>query len=115
MKAGARSQGLDIYIVSAFRSVERQIGIITRKLRAGLTVDQIIKVSAPPYFSEHHTGLAVDVGTPGCEDLERGFDKTLAFVWLLANARSFGFEMSYGINNVEGFSYEPWHWRFTRS
>lgn len=113
LKAFASTQGVDLYIVSAFRSIERQAAIIKRKLAAGLSIEAILSVSAPPFFSEHHTGCAIDVGTPGSTALEREFEDTLAFAWLAKNAKSFGFQMSYPIDNAAGYVYEPWHWRFT--
>ncbi|MEB0077968.1 D-alanyl-D-alanine carboxypeptidase family protein [Pseudomonas sp. CCI3.2] len=111
LKVSASEQGVEIYIVSAFRSVERQAAIIKRKLDSGLSIENILRVSAPPFFSEHHTGCAVDIGTPGCAALEREFEDTLAFEWLAENAESFGFQMSYPLNNPTGYAYEPWHWR----
>lgn len=112
LKTSASRHGVDIYIVSAFRSVERQAAIFKRKLDSGLSIEKILTVSAPPFFSEHHTGCAVDIGTPGSAALEREFEDTLAFEWLAENAESFGFQMSYPINNAPGYAYEPWHWRF---
>lgn len=112
LKADARLYGTDIYLVSAFRSVERQAAIIKRKLDSGLSIETILSVSAPPFFSEHHTGCAVDIGTPGSRALEREFEETQAFEWLTKNAHSFGFYLSYPINNAKGFAYEPWHWRY---
>ncbi len=112
VKAAASADGIQIYIISAFRSVERQAEIIKRKLASGVNIEQILTVSAPPFFSEHHTGCAVDIGDPGSTPLEREFENTLAFKWLVENAESFGFRMSYPINNADGYVYEPWHWRF---
>lgn len=112
LKAAASRQGVQIYSVSAFRSIERQAAIIQRKLDAGLSIETILTVSAPPFFSEHHTGCAVDIGTPGSAVLAREFEETLAFEWLAGNAESFGFQISYPINNANGYAYEPWHWRF---
>lgn len=113
LKAGAREDGIDLHIVSAFRSVEQQVSIIERKLAAGRSIQQILALSAPPFFSEHHTGLAVDIGTPGSAALERDFEDTPAFAWLTARAAAFGFQMSYPQGNPSGFDYEPWHWRFS--
>lgn len=113
LKAGASEEGVVLHIVSAFRSVERQVAIIERKLKAGLSIEQILAVSAPPGFSEHHTGLAVDIGTPGAADLETEFEHTPAFAWLSVNAARFGFQLSYPRDNPSGFDYEPWHWRYS--
>lgn len=110
LKLQARRDGEVILIVSAFRGVERQMEIIRRKLDAGESIDAILTVCAPPGYSEHHTGLAVDVGTPGSERLEVEFERTSAYDWLRRNAEEFGFRLSYPPGNSFGFAYEPWHW-----
>lgn len=109
LKAAAVSEGVDIWIVSAFRSVERQADIIRRKLEAGLAIEDILTVSAPPGFSEHHTGRAVDLATEGCSSLEVAFDQTDAYAWLSEHAAKYGYALSYPIGNVWGYQYEPWH------
>lgn len=113
LKASAGEAGVALHIVSAFRSVERQVAIIERKLKAGQSIAQILAVSAPPFFSEHHSGLAIDVGTPGAVDLATEFEHTPAFAWLSTHAAAFGFQLSYPRDNPSGFDYEPWHWRYS--
>ncbi|MBT8045035.1 MAG: M15 family metallopeptidase [Verrucomicrobiae bacterium] len=113
MKDAARSEGLEIFIVSAFRSVSRQAEIVQGKYESGLSNDEIFAVSAPPGFSEHHTGRAIDVSTPGYAVLEEEFEGSEAFAWLHENAAKFGFTMTYPRDNEFGFIYEPWHWAYT--
>jgi D-alanyl-D-alanine carboxypeptidase len=115
MKSAAHSDSVQLHIVSAFRSVERQAEIVARKLQAGQSLVQILSVSAPPGCSEHHTGRAIDVGTPDSPPLELEFEQTQAFSWLLDNGESFGFRLSYPPQNDYGFEYEPWHWCFLHS
>jgi len=110
MKAAAASCGIELEAVSAFRSVEYQAGIIKRKLEAGQNIEKILKVSAAPGYSEHHTGRALDISTPGFEPLEEPFEDSPAFEWLQQSARLFGFKMSFPRKNSHGVSYEPWHW-----
>ena len=110
MKAAASSDGITLQIVSAFRSVDHQAEIIRRKLRAGLSLQQILAVNAPPGFSEHHCGRAIDITTTGARPLEHEFDGTPAFQWLSQRASSFVFTLSYPLNNRQGYLYEPWHW-----
>ena len=110
MKEAARVEGIHLYIVSAFRSIARQSEIIERKRRNGLSEEEIIRVSALPGFSEHHTGRALDLNTPDIPALEEEFEDSPAFQWLLQNASQFGFELSYPRENKYGISYEPWHW-----
>lgn len=110
LKAAARDDGVELVIVSAFRSVERQAGIIQRKVDAGQTIEEILTVCAPPGFSEHHSGRAVDISTPGVPALETVFETTPAFIWLSEHAADFGFRLSYPRGNPWGYQYEPWHW-----
>ena len=112
LKEAAARAGIVLHIVSAFRSVDRQVEIIRRKLAAGQSLDEILRVSAPPGYSEHHTGRAIDVGTPDAPALETCFEETSAYTWLVANAHRFGFTLSYPRDNPEGYQYEPWHWRY---
>ncbi|MFM1895848.1 MAG: hypothetical protein RLZZ385_922 [Pseudomonadota bacterium] len=112
MKKAAASEAIELVLLSAYRSVDYQQQLIVRKLAAGQTIDNILKVNAAPGFSEHHTGRAVDLGTPGCEPLTEAFDTTLAFAWLQQRAGEFGFTLSYPRGNAWGIDYEPWHWCF---
>jgi D-alanyl-D-alanine carboxypeptidase len=112
LKQAAAQDGVALEIVSAFRSIERQIEIIRVKLERGMPMETILTLSAPPGYSEHHTGCAVDINTPGCEATEEPFELTEAFRWLTLHAARFGFTLSYPRGNDLGFIYEPWHWRF---
>jgi len=112
MNAAARSDGVVIKVASAFRSVDRQAEIVRGKLARGLSLDTILCVSAPPGYSEHHSGRAVDVTTDGVSPLELEFEQTAAFQWLSGNAHRYGFTLSYPRQNPQGYAYEPWHWCF---
>lgn len=112
LKAAALVDGIDLFIVSAFRSIERQAEIVRRKLESGAAVESILTVCAPPGFSEHHTGRAVDLSTFGSHALEVEFDQTAAYAWLTQHAAEFRYYLSYPIGNCWGYQYEPWHWCF---
>ena len=112
LQDAAQADGIQLRIVSAFRSVERQAEIVRRKLAVGQTLEAILAVSAPPGFSEHHTGRAVDLSAPGAARLEPEFDQTPAFAWLMRRGADFGFRMSFAPGNPQGYGYEPWHWCF---
>src|ERR1700687_2197040 len=112
LRAAALADGVGVRIVSAFRSVERQAEIVRAKLARGLSLEDILCVSAPPGYSEHHSGRAVDVTTEGFAPLEAEFEDSAAFRWLSANARRFGFFLSFPRQNPFGYAYEPWHWCF---
>ena len=110
MKSKAHADGISLIVVSAFRSVERQFELLRRRLEQGISVESIFASSAPPGYSEHHTGRAIDIGTADCPPLAQEFEDTAAFSWLLENANEFDFELSYPRGNEFGFCYEPWHW-----
>lgn len=112
LRQTAQQDKIVVEIVSAFRSIERQIDIIRVKLDRGMPIETILTLSAPPGYSEHHTGRAIDINTPGCVATEEPFEHTDAFRWLQSNAGRFGFHLSYPRGNTSGFIYEPWHWCF---
>jgi D-alanyl-D-alanine carboxypeptidase len=110
MQTAAAMEGVTLLPLSAFRSVARQTAIIRRKLARGQRIEEILRVSAVPGCSEHHTGRALDLGAPRCLKLEAAFARTREFRWLRRHARRFGFHLSYPRNNRQGIAYEPWHW-----
>ena len=110
MLTAARDDGIMLLIVSGYRSFEYQASLIRKKINAGQSLSEILQVNAAPGFSEHHTGRAVDVASPGSRPLTEEFESSEAFAWLRVNAAQYGFSMSYPRDNPEGFIYEPWHW-----
>lgn len=106
----AGDDGVRLLIVSGFRSFEYQAQLIRKKLVAGLAIEEILQVNAAPGFSQHHTGVAVDIATPGSRPLTEEFADSNAFAWLSDNALQFGFSMTYPPDNQYGIIYEPWHW-----
>jgi D-alanyl-D-alanine carboxypeptidase len=115
MSAAAGQAGAILVPISGFRSVnDQQYLFFDVKAERGQVTTKRAEVSAPPGYSEHHTGYAVDIGdgnTPAT-NLSPDFDKTAAFRWLEKNAAFYSFEVSFPKNNPQGVSYEPWHWRF---
>jgi D-alanyl-D-alanine carboxypeptidase len=110
MREAALEKGVVLDVVSAYRSAEYQLGIVRGKRERGIAMADILRVSAPPGYSEHHSGRAVDITTPGYAPLEEEFERSLAFAWLRRNASRFGFRLSYPRRNRHGIAYEPWHW-----
>ncbi|MEL6927314.1 MAG: M15 family metallopeptidase [Cyanobacteria bacterium J06600_6] len=115
MQAAAKADGIDLAIISAFRDLETQdqlfFGIKEQRVQDAA---KRAEVSAPPGYSEHHTGYAVDIGDSNAPatHLETSFADTAAFRWLEQNALKYSFELSFPVDNEYGVSYEPWHWRF---
>src|SRR5690606_29656679 len=112
LREAARRDGVVLEAISGYRSHDYQLGIFERKLARGQEVGQILEVNAAPGYSEHHSGLALDIGAPGEPPAEESFEDTEAFEWLANNAAGHGFHMSYPRDNPHGIVYEPWHWRF---
>ncbi|MFD2643402.1 M15 family metallopeptidase [Pseudomonas japonica] len=105
LRAAAARDHVELWLVSAFRSIEYQARIIRYKLDKQQSLEQILQSSAPPGCSEHHTGRAVDINS-----LEAEFEHSAAFEWLKQHAERFGFYLSYPRGNAMGYRYEPWHW-----
>ena len=112
LHAAALREGVVLEAISGYRSHDYQLGIFERKLARGQSVEQILTVNAAPGYSEHHSGLALDIGAPDQPPAEESFETSAAFAWLRAQAGGYGFVMSYPRDNPHGIVYEPWHWRF---
>ncbi|MBA4136627.1 MAG: D-alanyl-D-alanine carboxypeptidase [Opitutus sp.] len=111
MRAAAETDGMTLLPLSGFRSVARQTTIIRAKLKTGRPLADILRFVAAPGCSEHHTGRAIDIGSPDeSEHFEAAFEKTKEYRWLKRRAGEFGFRLSYPKNNPHGIGYEPWHW-----
>ncbi|MEO5560486.1 MAG: M15 family metallopeptidase [Dokdonella sp.] len=110
MHTAAAADAIELQLVSAFRSTEYQLGILKRKLERGQSMDEILRVSAAPGYSEHHSGRAIDLTSPGYPALEETFEASPAFAWLCRRASQFGFTLSYPRGNPHRIAYEPWHW-----
>jgi zinc D-Ala-D-Ala carboxypeptidase len=115
MQDAAHADGIQLVALSGFRSIEdqKQLFFGVKAIR-NQTAAQRATVSAPPGYSEHHTGYAVDVGDAGNPgtNLSETFEATAAHQWLAKNAARFSFELSFPKGNSQGVNYEPWHWRF---
>ncbi len=115
MAAEAQGAGITLVPLSAFRSVQDQEAVFFGvKQERSQTVSERAGVSAPPGYSEHHTGYAIDMGDGAASgsNLSPDFENTEAFKWLVANAPKYSFELSFPQNNAQGVNYEPWHWRY---
>jgi zinc D-Ala-D-Ala carboxypeptidase len=115
MSAAAQADGVSLVPLSAYRSQQEQKDLFFEvKKERVQTAQERAGVSAPPGYSEHHTGYAIDVGDGAVPsvNLSADFENTPAFKWLEANAPRFSFEISFPQDNPQGVTYEPWHWRY---
>nr|WP_159800895.1 M15 family metallopeptidase [Arthrobacter zhaoguopingii] len=112
--SGARSAGHSLGVVSAYRSYDEQAALYNHYLRI-YGQAEADRISAKPGYSEHQTGLAVDVGNAAgqCE-LAGCFGDTPGGRWVAANAHRYGFIVRYpkGYTHITGYTYEPWHLRY---
>ena len=117
MREEAKKDGIYLVFLSGYRSINLQKDIFyTLKSLRNQEAAERARVSAPPGYSEHSTGFAIDIGdaTQRETDFEIQFENTKAFRWLIKNAAKFHFKLSFNKNN-KYIDYEPWHWRYEGS
>lgn len=106
--------GVNLKIISAYRSYGDQAAVFNDYVTKYGT-EEAETFSARPGYSEHQTGLAVDVGSIAatCE-LEVCFGETIEGDWIAKNAHLFGFIVRYRKSDsvITGYQYEPWHLRY---
>lgn len=114
MFTAAAADGVTLTLQSGYRSYDTQVSVygddVVENGVAAADTD-----TARPGHSEHQTGLAVDIGAAsGVCTLDVCFGQTAEGAWLAANAWRFGFVLRYpqGAEQITGFSYEPWHFRY---
>lgn len=114
MKEAAKNDGLVINIRSGYRSYEVQKQLFDDYVRRD-GQENANRYSAVPGFSEHQTGLAIDITNEdrvtsiGC-----WFDETQQAKWLYENAYKYGFILRYpkGKEHITGYRAESWHYRY---
>jgi len=117
MREEAKKDGIYLVFLSGYRSINLQNDIFySLKSIRNQEAAERARVSAPPGYSEHSTGFAIDIGdaTQRETDFETDFENTDAFGWLIKNAAKFHFKLSFNKDN-KYIDYEPWHWRYEGS
>lgn len=110
LQADAKAVGIDIPVISAYRSYETQKALFdSYYAKDG---DKADTYSARPGHSEHQTGLAFDVGA-----IDDNYGDTIGGKWLYNNCANYGFIIRYlkGKEDITGYKYEPWHIRYVGS
>ena len=110
MADAARRDSIFLIVDSGFRSADFQRRIIKRRLAAGEPFERIARHVAPPGYSRHETGRAIDL-VPS----EARFAHTPMYRWLKEYAREYGFEETYPEpkGDPDGLWWESWHWEYT--
>lgn len=107
--------GKELESVSGYRSYGKQNNIYHRKLTSVKgNVAKAQEYVAPPGASEHHLGLAMDLGQRSKAALTASFGETETGKWVRENCWRFGFILRYGEEweDITGYKYEPWHFRY---
>jgi D-alanyl-D-alanine carboxypeptidase len=109
MARAAKADGVTLVASSTYRSYEYQVEVFARTAREMGGEAAADRVSARPGHSQHQLGMALDFGS-----IDDSFAETKASRWLTANARRFGFSLSYpkGLEPVTGYAWESWHYRY---
>ena len=114
MRDDAKKEGVYLVFLSGFRSIELQKEIFysLKSIRSQIAMERA-RVSAPPGYSEHSTGFAIDIGDALNRetDFEVEFENTSAYKWLERNAAKYHFKLSFD-RKQNSVDYEPWHWRY---
>lgn len=111
MANDAEKEGLIIKVTSAYRSYQKQMGIYNGYVKKnGFEAAEMF--SARPGYSEHQTGLAIDVISGN--NPYSYFQTTKEYKWLKDNAHKYGFILRYPENksDITGYSFESWHYRY---
>lgn len=127
MRAQAKEEGINLQIISAFRSYNHQKWIWNSKftgeqLSGGKNmletypdhlqrVEGILKYSAMPGTSRHHWGTDIDLNRLSTKYFHEGRGKK-EYQWLKENAGAFGFCQPYTPGRNDGYNEEPWHWSY---
>ena len=96
-----------LLVDSGYCSAVYQRAIYERRMGEGQSFERIARHTAPPGYSRHALGVAVDFHPSAS-----GFQHTSAYRWLRRHARHYGFYERYHKNNTLGVIWEPWHWEY---
>jgi D-alanyl-D-alanine carboxypeptidase len=111
MATAASKDGMKIVANSAYRTYDYQKSIYT-SYKNNKGTEYADSYAARAGYSEHQTGLAIDVST--LKSTTDDFAKTKEFQWLIDNAYKYGFILRYpkGKEYITGYNYEAWHYRY---
>ena len=107
----ASEEGYTIRAISTYRSYDYQTTLYNNYVKSD-GVEEADTYSARPGFSEHQTGLTLDIDNVSSNYMQ--FESTKEFTWMQNNAHKYGFILRYpkGKENITGYTYEAWHYRY---
>lgn len=116
MEAAAKRDGIDLNLASGYRSSYDQEILWRRAVQEYKSEAAAALRVAPPGYSQHETGYAIDLWQAGRtgqgEVVGMNFQNTPGFAWLQRNAAQYGFVLSFPKGRKNGADYEPWHWLY---
>ncbi len=107
----AKEEGYTIRVMSSYRSYNYQVNLYNRyKEEDG--EEKADTYSARPGFSEHQTGLCIDIDDNKLNYTD--FENSKSFNWMQENAHKYGYILRYPEDKTEitGYTYESWHYRY---
>lgn len=118
----SKADKISLYVVSGYRSSDRQGYLFNKKLQNNLSKGKkemvafmdAIKINPLPGTSEHQTGLCMDIVDMSYKNLDEKQEKTDGYKWMLKHCADYGFILRYPKDktNITGIIYEPWHFRY---
>jgi len=122
MLRDARNAGMNIWIVSPYRSGDKQETLfnydLNKYMQSGMNYIDAYQLAAEavtlPGTSEHQIGLAFDIVNNEYAHLGEGFGETSEGIWLAQNCYKYGFILRYPKDKeyITTIEYEPWHFRY---
>lgn len=111
MFQAAQDDGYQLYVTSGYRGYDEQTEVFATYLAEGGEV-HALQYAAKPGYSEHQTGRAIDIFTPG--ETTKTFAASPVAKWLAEHAYKYGFILRYpaGKEDITGYNFEPWHYRY---
>lgn len=112
MWTDARQEGIYLLVDSAFREYDKQESVY-REYENKHGTKFADSIAARPGYSEHQTGLSLDIYSKECTSAST-FKDSKTYAWLIDNAHKYGFILRYpkGKEKITGYNYESWHYRY---
>ena len=114
MFAAAHKDGIDLYLVSGYRSYAQQLALYNTYVNTdGKALAD--SYDAIPGACEHQLGLAVDLSDDNRDhDIDDSFESTAAYQWLLKHSYEYGYILRFlpGKESITGIAYNPWSFRY---
>ena len=108
----AKENGYYLMVSSSYRNYDKQESVYNEYKEKGGT-EYADSYAARPGHSEHETGLALDIFEKN-NTRQETFHESDVYLWLKDNAHNYGFILRYPLDkeNITGYSFESWHYRY---